>query len=339
MSIGRKRRSTGRVTLADVAQLAGVGTMTVSRALRTPEQVSDKLREKIESAVSELGYLPNLAASSLASASSYTIAMVVPSFSESGCADMFAGLQRVLQPAGYQIMLAESQHHIEREETLLETLLSYNLAAAVLLSIEHSENTRQALTAANIPVVEIGAIRTDPIDINIGIDYVAAMYQLTQTVIASGYQNVGLLCANQEQWIFQQHLQGWHKALLQNHMSPHRVINAAQPASFSLGSQQLPEFLLAWPELDALVCASDELACGALYECQRRRIKVPEQLAIVGFGNSEVSQVCQPPLTTMTVPHKEIGIQAGKALLARLNDQPWQPEGSIPSTLCRRSSC
>ncbi len=339
MSIGRKRRSTGRVTLADVAQLAGVGTMTVSRALRTPEQVSDKLREKIEAAVSELGYLPNLAASSLASASSYTIAMVVPSFSESGCADMFAGLQRVLQPAGYQIMLAESQHHIEREETLLETLLSYNLAAAVLLSVEHSENTRQALTTANIPVVEIGAMRTDPIDINIGIDYVAAMYQLTQTVINSGYQNVGLMCANQEQWIFQQHLQGWHKALLHHHMSPHRVINAAQPASFSTGAQQLPEFLLAWPELDALVCASDELACGALYECQRRRIKVPDQLAIVGFGNSEFSQVCQPPLTTMTVPHKEIGIQAGKALLARLNGQEWQLEGSIPSTLCRRSSC
>jgi DNA-binding LacI/PurR family transcriptional regulator len=174
---------------------------------------------------------------------------------------------------------------------------------------------------------------------NIGIDYVAAMYQLTQTVIASGYQNIGLLCANQEQWIFQQHLQGWHKALLRNHMSPHRVINAAQPASFSTGAQQLPEFLLAWPELDALVCASDELACGALYECQRRRIKVPEQLAIVGFGNSDVSQVCQPSLTTMTVPHKEIGIQAGKALLARLNDEEWQPEGTLPSALCRRDSC
>lgn len=338
MSIGKKRRSTGRVTLADVAQLAGVGTMTVSRALRTPEQVSDKLREKIDAAVSELGYLPNLAASSLASASSYTIAMVVPSFSESGCADMFAGLQRVLQPAGYQIMLAESQHHLEREEQLLETLLSYNLAAAVLLSVEHSPNTRHALQAAKIPVVEIGAIRADPIDMNIGIDYVAAMYQLTQTLIASGYQNIGLLCANQEQWIFQQHLQGWHQALLRQHMSPHRVINAAEPASFSTGAQQLPEFLLAWPELDALVCASDELACGALYECQRRHIKVPEQLAVVGFGNSDVSHVCQPTLTTMTVPHKEIGIQAGKALLARLNGEQWLPEGSLPSTLCRRAS-
>ncbi|QCR35474.1 LacI family DNA-binding transcriptional regulator [Nissabacter sp. SGAir0207] len=339
MSIGKKRRSTGRVTLADVAQLAGVGTMTVSRALRTPDQVSDKLREKIEAAVSELGYLPNLAASSLASASSYTVAMVVPSLSESGCAEMFAGLQRVLQPAGYQIMLAESQHMLEREQQLLETLLSYNLAAAVLLSVEHTAATRQALAAAAIPVVEIGALRADPLDINIGIDYVAAMYQLTQTLITDGYQHIGLLCANQEQWIFQQHLQGWHNALLRNHMSPHRVINAAQPASFTTGAQQLPEFLLAWPELDALVCASDELACGALYECQRRHIRVPDHLAVVGFGNSEFSRVCQPPLTTMTVPHREIGIQAGSALLARLNGERWQPGEPLPSTLCRRDSC
>ena len=116
MSLTRKRRSTGKVTLADVAQLAGVGTMTVSRALRTPEQVSDKLREKIEAAVQELGYMPNLAASALASASSWTIAMVVPNLSEAGCSEMFAGLQQVLQPAGYQIMLAESQHRLEQEE-------------------------------------------------------------------------------------------------------------------------------------------------------------------------------------------------------------------------------
>lgn len=80
MAITRKRRSTGKVTIADVAQLAGVGTMTVSRALRTPEQVSDKLREKIEAAVNELGYMPNLTASALASASSHTIAMVVPNW-------------------------------------------------------------------------------------------------------------------------------------------------------------------------------------------------------------------------------------------------------------------
>lgn len=107
---------------------------------------------------------------------------------------MFAGLQQVLQPAGYQIMLAESQHYPEREEKLLTTLLSYNLAAAVLLSVEHSPTTRQALQAANIPVVEIGALRDDPIDITIGIDYVAAMYQLTHTLIA-GAIRISACCA------------------------------------------------------------------------------------------------------------------------------------------------
>ena len=76
-----------------------------------------------------------------------------------------------------------------------------------------------------------------------------------------------------------------------------------------------------------------------LYECQRRRIKVPDNLAVVGFGNSEFSRVCQPPLTTMTIPHRDIGIQAGQALLARLNEHPWQPPGSLPATLCRRDSC
>ncbi|MEH5867546.1 LacI family DNA-binding transcriptional regulator, partial [Escherichia coli] len=321
------------------AQLAGVGTMTVSRALRTPEQVSDKLREKIEAAVNELGYMPNLTASALASASSHTIAMVVPNLAEAGCTEMFAGLQHVLQPAGYQIILAESRHRLEQEEKLLETLLASNIAAAILLSVEHNSTVRHLLKNASIPVIEIGAIRTDPIDINIGIDNVAAMFELTDMLVQRGYQNIGLLCANQEQWIFQQHLQGWYKAMLRHHMSPNRVINAALPPVFSTGASQLPEFLLAWPELDALVCVSDELACGVLYECQRRRIKVPDELAVVGFGDSDVSKVCQPSLTTMAVPHRKIGLEAGNVLLERIKEGNWSNQIFIEPCLCLRESC
>ena len=339
MAITRKRRSTGKVTIADVAQLAGVGTMTVSRALRTPEQVSDKLREKIEAAVNELGYMPNLTASALASASSHTIAMVVPNLAEAGCTEMFAGLQHVLQPAGYQIILAESRHRLEQEEKLLETLLASNIAAAILLSVEHNSTVRHLLKNASIPVIEIGAIRTDPIDINIGIDNVAAMFELTDMLVQRGYQNIGLLCANQEQWIFQQHLQGWYKAMLRHHMSPNRVINAALPPVFSTGASQLPEFLLAWLELDALVCVSDELACGVLYECQRRRIKVPDELAVVGFGDSDVSKVCQPSLTTMAVPHRKIGLEAGNVLLERIKEGNWSNQIFIEPCLCLRESC
>ena len=202
-----------------------------------------------------------------------------------------------------------------------------------------ADTVRHWLKNASIPVMEMGAMRADPLDMNIGIDNVAAMYELTDMVIQRGYQNIGLLCANQEQWIFQQHLQGWYKAMLRHHMSPNRVINAALPANFSTGASQLPEFLLAWPELDALVCVSDELACGALYECQRRRIKVPDDLAVVGFGDSDVSRVCQPPLTTMAVPHHKIGIEAGRALLERLTEGNWSDRKPIASSLCMRDSC
>lgn len=109
--------------------------------------------------------------------------------------------------------------------------------------------------------------------------------------------------------------------------------------NFSTGASQLPEFILAWPELDALVCVSDELACGVLYECQRRRIKVPDDLAVVGFGDSDVSKVCQPPLTTMAVPHRKIGIEAGRALLARFEDGNWSDQKPIASSLSVRESC
>ncbi|STQ43800.1 Gluconate utilization system GNT-I transcriptional repressor [Ewingella americana] len=337
MSINKKRRSTGRVTLADVAQLAGVGSMTVSRALRTPEQVSDKLREKLK----------RPSASSAICQSGRQLARFrlflhhcddCPKPVRAGlCRDVcrFAkdpATRRVSNHAGRVAASPRTRREAARNPALLQ------LSRRHLLSVEHSPNVRNWLDNTSIPVLEIGALTESPIDMNIGIDNVEAMYQLTKTVIDRGYKNIGMLCANQEQWIFQQHLQGWHKAMLKAHMSVHRVINSAEPANFTTGARQLPEFLLAWPELDALVCVSDELACGVLYECQRRRVKVPDDLAVVGFGNSDVSKVCQPPLTTIAIPHKEIGIRAAQALLARINDEEWE-EVAIASSLCRRDSC
>ncbi|NMP29921.1 LacI family DNA-binding transcriptional regulator [Rahnella sp. SAP-1] len=336
---GKKRRGTGRVTLADVAKLAGVGAMTVSRALRRPDMVSEKLKDKIDSAVAELGYVPNSSASALASASSNVVAVVTSSLADYGNAETIAGLQEVLIPAGYQLMLAESQNQEEREQQLLETFMSYNLAAVILFDARHSAATYELLANAHLPIAELGAAVEHPLDINIGIDNAAAVYALTEHLISLGYSKIGLMCAAQRQWVSQQRLRGWHRALLDNNMSTTRVLGSYAAANFSTGAELLPELVLNWPDMDALICSSDELACGALFECQRRKIRVPKELAIVGFGNSDVSKVCFPPLTTVAVPHREIGVQAGKALLARLQDEAWQPQKPITSILCKRESC
>src|SRR5690606_5945894 len=97
---------------------------------------------------------------------------------------------------------------------------------------------------------------------NVGVSNFDAGYQLTRHLIERGYRNIGFLCARQEQWMLQQRMQGWQKALLDNYLSPDAIINTSELPSFSTGAAMLGEFLLRWPELDALVCVNDELAAG-----------------------------------------------------------------------------
>lgn len=315
----KKRRNTGQITLSDVAKFAGVGTMTVSRALRTPEQVSDKLRQKIEVAVNTLGYRPNIAASILASATANNlIAIVTTKVSDNTSKLLLNSLQSQLANKGYMTLVIESDHYNGHEEQLLESIYSHNLAAIVLFYLEKDHPIRQLIRHKKIPTLNIGIESKESININIGIDNKLAMYMLTEYVIKKGYRYIGLLCANQQHQIFQQRLHGWHKAMLDHHLPTHRVINAAKPANFTTGSELLPDFILNWPELDALICTNDELACGVLYECQRRHIRVPYQLGVVGFGDSEFSQVSCPPLTTITLPYQQIGEYATIALLQQL---------------------
>lgn len=315
----KKRRNTGQITLSDVAKLAGVGTMTVSRALRKPEQVSEKLREKIESAVNTLGYKPNIAASLLASASANNlIIIVINKIFDNGAKIILDTLQDCLAGQDYVTLIIESPHYSNREEQLLESIYHSNIAAVVLFYLEKNNPISRLLSHKSLPIINVGSEDIENSNIHIGIDNRLAMSMLTEYVIQKGYRNIGLLCANHEQLIFQQRLHGWHKMMLTHHLATHRVINAAESANFTTGSQLLPEFLLNWPEMDALICTTDELACGALYECQRRHIRVPYQLAIAGFGDNEFSQVSYPPLTTVSLPYQQIGENTAIALLQQL---------------------
>ena len=151
----RKRRGTGRVTLQEVANYAGVGTMTVSRALRTPEQVSDKLREKIEQAVEELGYIPNRAAGALASGHSDTVAVLIPSLTDKASSRFMQSLQQVLNKNEFQLLLGCHEHNQHKEAEILMTLLQSNPAALVIFGSQLAEKTYQILERTNIPTINV----------------------------------------------------------------------------------------------------------------------------------------------------------------------------------------
>ncbi|WP_038937704.1 LacI family DNA-binding transcriptional regulator, partial [Yersinia pestis] len=151
----RKRRNTGRVTLQEVADYAGVGSMTVSRALRTPEQVSDKLREKIEQAVEKLGYIPNRAAGALASGHSDTVAVLIPSLTDKASSRFMQALQQILNKNEFQLLLGCHEYNQRKEAEILMTLLQSHPAAVVIFGSQLADKTYQILERTNIPIVNV----------------------------------------------------------------------------------------------------------------------------------------------------------------------------------------
>ena len=122
--------------------------------------------------------------------------------------------------------------------------------------------------------------------------------------------------------MLQQRMQGWQKALLDNYLSPDAIINTSERPSFSTGTTMLGEFLLRWPELDALICVNDELAAGVLFECQRRHLNVPGKLAIAGFDDLDVARACYPTLTSVRIPYRKMGQEAAELILRQLAGEP-----------------
>ena len=334
----KRRRSTGKRTLADVARLVGVSTMTASRALRMPEKVSADIREKIDAAVIELGYVPNVQARNLASASSRLVTMVVPSFATPGCAAVSEALQEVLRPQGYNMMLAEANHSAAEESELIEMLLSYNPAAMVHFNFDNASDAHRLLSNSGLPVIDIGGVHHDSTGISVGVDYAKAIRQLVQNLVDRGYRNLGLLCTQTNSTVFRQLLNGWHSGMLAMNQAPHRVVTSPKPPTFATGHALLAEIRLTWPELDVLICTTEEVACGAIMACHAAGIAIPSQLAIASIGGGQLSAVCSPPLTSVALPYEEMGRMAGKRLLAALNGDEPPVFNELPVTLKMRAS-
>lgn len=310
----KNRRSLGRVTLADVAKVVGVGQMTVSRALRTPEMVSEPLRRRIEDAVIELGYVPNFSARQLASAEPHNLVIVTSSITAIENTIILSALQKRLAGLELQIVIL-----IADRKSWFQELLNHAPQAIAFLNVECPNDVREWIKNSKIPTVEIGTIKRDPIHLNVGIDSKEAMENMIHFLIKKGYREIGLLSAKQDMVIFKQYLESWHTTLFSKHIDPLMIHHIPEEISFSAGATLFNDALLSWGKIDVLVFLSDQLACGALYESLRRHINIPKDIAIASLGGLEVGNVSYPKLTTIAIPYEQMGIVAGNQLLALLN--------------------
>lgn len=320
-----RSRATGRITLADVARLAQVSPMTVSRALRGERAVDAELVARVQAAAKELGYVPDPAARALASRHSAQVVTLVPLLSNALFVDVLEAVQRTLRPAGYQMLMGVTHYDANEEELLLRELLQHRPAGLLVTGFERNDATRQMIAKSGVPCVHLMEISDTEGVYSVGFSQAEAGAEMTQHLLQRGRQRIAFAGAQLDPRTLQR-LAGWRQALKQAKRFDAGLewLNTA-PSSMALGAEMFTQILHAQPDVDAIFFCNDDLAQGALLAALRLGIAVPEQLAIAGFNDLPGSDQMLPPLTTMHTPRAEIGSAAASMLVSLINGEVVTP--------------
>jgi LacI family gluconate utilization system Gnt-I transcriptional repressor len=304
------------LTVHDIARLAGVSSMTVSRALNTPERVSPAMLEKVQEVVRRTGFIPNGMAGGLRSSRARLVAAVLPTLVGPVFQETIRSLNEALSERGYQLMIGQSGYGASGEDALLDAIIRRRPDGIVLTGIMHSPAGRRQLLASGIPVVETWDLTPTPIDMLVGFSNEDIGASVCAFLHRRGYRRPALMSGTDERARrrnagFQRMARnlGW-KADLPTYLTP-------PPTTLGAGRSGLAE-LLSRPEgIDAVFCSSDMLALGVLIEAEARGLAVPSQLAVVGLGDLEFAASLEPALTSVRIDGTRIGQTAAQYLVDR----------------------
>jgi LacI family gluconate utilization system Gnt-I transcriptional repressor len=330
----RKRQgSARRPTIREVSQLAGVSRMTVSRALSDPELVLPATRERVQQAITDLGYVPDRAAGSLSSRRTGFIALILPTLTNANFAAVAHGLTEVLREADYHLLIAFTEYNMAEEERQLRNLLARRPEAIVLTGAVHRRNASRLLIAADIPVIEIADVPQQPIEHAIGFSNYQVGRTAARYLIGRGFRRIGAVAATNEGDVVdhrgEERMRGFEDELAFSGLATDLVLrHGAAPVSFSHGAAAIGELLARARDVEAVFAVSDLSAVGVIMECQRRGIGVPGDVSVMGFGDFEIGREINPALTTIHVDFAALGARGGRMILEVLSAEE-QPRSRI----------
>lgn len=303
-------------TLRDVARVAGVSLITASRALGNPSLVSEATIAKVQQAVAATGYLPNLLAGGLKSRRSHTVAGIVPALAVAQFLPTLQALTETLAQAGYQVILGQTAYDPAREEALINTMISRRPDGLVMTGLVASASARERLAQAGIPVVETWDLTPNPVDMLVGFSHEQVGAAVAAYFWQKGWQRVGVATGDdpRAQRRTQAFWAAWGADL--------PVVTVPAASTLQKGRQALADLLALEPQLQAVSCSSDQMAQGVITEALARGLRVPQDLAVCGFGNAEFSAHMLPSLTTVHVDGALIGQRAAQLILDRWADRP-----------------
>ena len=295
--------------------MAGVSPITVSRVLNRPEIVAPGTIESVRRVIERTGYVPNLLAGGLASSRTRFVAAIVPAISNQVFSESIQALTDRLWESGYQMLLGTSGYPTSREDALLAAILSRRPDGLFLTGITHSDESRRRLIRARIPVVEVWDLTPTPIDMLVGFSHGKVGEAVAEYLVAKGHGRFGLVTADDARAEVRN--SGFRSMLERHGFVDVATAIVPAPSNFRLGRQGLTRLLELGPLPRAVFCSSDTLAHGVLMEAQARGLSVPDDLAIVGFGDLNFAAHTFPALSTVWIDRVAVGRKAAEALLSR----------------------
>ncbi|MGO4307273.1 MULTISPECIES: LacI family DNA-binding transcriptional regulator [unclassified Cupriavidus] len=321
------------VTLHDVAREAGVSLITASRAISNPGMVSEKTIARVRLAVEATGYIPNLLAGGLKSRKSLMVAALVPNIAVAQFLPTVKALTDALDAAGYQLILGQTGYDHAREEALLGTMISRRPDGIVVTGLIHSQVSRDRLRRSGIPVVETWDLSDRPVDMAVGFSHVKVGSAVAGFFLGKGWRRLGIATGDDQRASVRR--EGFLTTV--GHDVPTAVVPA--PSSLALGRQALADLLAKDPHIEAIFCSSDQLAQGVMVEARARGLRIPEDLAICGFGDADFAAHTDPSLTTVQVDGASIGTLAARLLLDRCRGEAIaQPVIDVGFRIVERAS-
>lgn len=303
------------VTVIDVAREAGVSPITVSRAINHPELVSETTRARVLDVVKSMGYVPNLLAGSLASSKSKLVAILLPTISNSIFSTVVQAIMDRLTEAGYQTLLGPTGYSPEKEEALLEAILGRRPDGIVLTGTLHTEGSRARLASAGIPVVEAWDLSDSALDMQVGFSHERVGEWVAEHFHAKGYRRFAVISVEDPRAI--RRCNGLIARLRQHEVQEVRVQILPLPATWEVGREGLKALLGDGERPQLIFCSSDTVAMGVLAQAAEIGLRVPEDIAVLGFGDTIDSRFTHPALSTVSVNSSMMGKNIADSLLNR----------------------
>ena len=320
----KSHRATGRVTLSDVAQAAGVSPSTVSRALRGERAVDPALIERVQTVSSRLGYVPDPAARALASQRSNHVAILIPLLSNALFVDLLDSAQKTLRAAGFQTLMGVTHYDASEEEQLLREQLLHRPAGLLVTGLDHNPVTRKLMDSSQVPCVhlmDLPLASSGEAPYCVGFRQTEAGAAMTRHLLSSGRQRIAFAAAQLDPRVMQR-LYGWRSALQEAGLyEPTLEFLNPAPSSLALGGLMFDQIMQQRPAVDAVFFCNDDLAQGALMAALRLGMAVPSQVAIAGFNDLTGSDQMLPSLTTVRTPRARIGEAAAQMLLTLMRGE------------------